>query len=463
MAREIIRLTNRDRFAPMLYSDLYIPSFVNGYSIGMEYIYNWFLSKFPNGFFKTVHVAGKHPFEDFRKFEYGDLVKREKPALAIGSSIQYETEFQDIDMHMVGIDRYMRKTCYDRSFFKDPKHKRYLGIQQEVMNINFTFRCRFSTRAEQIDTFKRMQIAFRIGRTETVDTDMDFHVPYDLMSDLANDEGYLLGEDGRILKPWDFLEYLNAHSQVPFMYKLRYINNKYEFFIRMNNIPLYVDMRNMPDMDDGEQEGQTSNNFHIEWQVSLKLLVPKFYAYYAEQKTTMGIHMKEASVEIYSMRVFDIPEVNDRGWIQFATSNYESDNPNEKYVKEINIKELFVARFDNKVDISLDDLIEDAIQCGISPSSFIDIDVYTNDLMVDRGRIPVSIDWEHRKILLPDKVLNNYFYLAIYTDRLYVNNKILDINGLHPRVKVSKKDDVDRSDTHYDTNAYIEEKGENKL
>ena len=32
-----------------------------------------FLSKFDNGFFRTIHIVGKHPFDDFRRFEYGDI------------------------------------------------------------------------------------------------------------------------------------------------------------------------------------------------------------------------------------------------------------------------------------------------------------------------------------------------------------------------------------------------------
>lgn len=455
MARKKIQIVDRDRFCPKLYADLYIPSYVNGYSIAMEYMHNWFVSKFPKDFFKTIHIAGKHMFDDFRRFEKGEYIKREKPALSIASSIQYETEFDNIDIHMLGIDRYMMKTRYQRSFFKDPIGKRYLGMQQEIMQVNFTLRCRFSTRAQQMDIYKRMQLAFRIGCTETIDTDMDFHVPYELMLDLANDAGYC-DENKAMKDPYEFLTYLNRHSQVPFLYKLRYINGKYEYFIRMNNIPIYLDMRNKPDPDDGEQEGQTSSNYNIDWQVSMKLVVPKFYAYYTEEKCVGTIHVNDTGINVYSMRIFDIPEINNRGWVQYGTSNYQKDE-GEEYVKEMDIALLFKAPVDNKVGISLDDLIEDSIQNGVSPSSFIDIDVYTNDLMANNGKIPVRIDWKDRKIVLPDKISESYYYLAIYIDRLYVNNKIIDTNSIYKnRIQKSKRSEIDRSDDLFTDDVYIE-------
>ena len=150
------------------------------------------------------------------------------------------------------------------------------------------------------------------------------------------------------------------------------------------------------------------------------------------------------------MRVFDIPEVNHKGWVQYGTSNYLKDST-EKYVKEIDIDALFRAPVDRDVDVSLSDLIDDAVNIGISPDAFIDIQVYTNDLAVSKGKLPSSVDWTTRKIILPDNVVNSYFYLVIYVDRLYVNTKIIDINGLYKtrsRITNSKKHDIQDDSTY---------------
>ncbi len=451
MGKEKIEIRDIDRFKPKLYADLYVPSWVNGYSLAMDFVHSWFLSKFPKNFFKTVHVAGKNIFDDFRRFEYGDYVKREKPAVVFTSTINYENEFSNLDLHMFGIERYMMKTDYQRSFFKDPIKKLYLGQASEAMEINFNIRVRFNTRAQQLDWYKRMELLFRIGFTSTIDTDMDFHIPYDLMVDLANDAGFAIDENGTIVSPYDYLLYLNQHSQIPFLYKLRYINGKYEFFIRMNNLPLYLDTRNKLDPDDGEQDGQTSTNFNIDFPIRVIIPVPKFYIYYAEGKVSSDIYVDQSSTNVYSMRVMDIPDINAKGWNMYGTSNYLREK-DEEWVREIDITELFKAPVDRKVGIDLNDLIEDSIQSGISPDTFIDIQVYTDDTLVENGKLTVSMDWENRKIILPENK-NSYFYLIIYTEQGYINSKIIDINRVYKnRITLSKQDPhvVDESHLRYD-------------
>lgn len=446
-----IDINSINRFKPKLYADLYIPSWVNGYSIATEFVYNWFLSKLPNNFFKTIHIAGKHGFDDFRRFEVGDFAKRERPAVSFNGQVQADFDDDYRDIHMVGIDRFIMRTDYQKSFFKDEVKGRFLGMVPEQILTNFEIRCKVSTRAQQMDLYKRLEIACRIGCTETFDTDLDYHVPYDLMIKMAKDTGFGVIDDV-IVDPYSFLRYLNSYSQIPFMYKLRYINGKREFFIRMRNIPIYMDMKNKMSIDDGEQDGQTSRSYHIEMSVSIKVPVPKFFVYYAEGKLVNSIEAVEpedGDISIYSMKVFDIPEVNEKGWVQFATSNYLADKDQQE-VKEIDISELFKAPIDTKINTSLDNLIQDSLDIYISPSRFIDIAIYTNDMMIN-SKIPIKIDWKNRKIILVDRTRNSYFYIAIYIDRLYMNERILEINRSYDnRVKIADKKYVDHypKETH---------------
>ena len=43
-----------------LFRSLSIPSEVHGYSIGVEFMRDWFMEKFPKDFFKTVYINGKN-------------------------------------------------------------------------------------------------------------------------------------------------------------------------------------------------------------------------------------------------------------------------------------------------------------------------------------------------------------------------------------------------------------------
>lgn len=462
MGKDKINIRELDRFRPKLYADLYIPSYMNGYSIAMEFMYNYFMSRFPKNYFNTIHIVGKYMLDDFRRYEYGDRIKREVPMVSIASKVEPTTDFDMIDIHLFGIDRYMMKTDMYRSFFKDYKNKLFLGLVSKTMMVNFAFRLRFETLSLQMDMFNKMNIMFRIGCTTTMDIDADFHIPYNLMSDVAKDAGFQIDANGRIINPYDFLAYLNRNSHIPFLYKLRYINGKREFFIRMMNLPVHIDTRDQPDMDDGEQIGQTSNNYHIDMNIKLMMPVPNFYIYYSEGKVVNDIKLVEpTNVSVYSMRVMDIPDINDKGWNMYATSNYLKDK-NEKVIKEIDISTLFKSPVDNSVGISLDDLIEDAIQNEISPSAFIDIDIYSNDISINSGKIPIKVDWKNRKILFPNHVENSYLYIIIYTEMGYINDKIIDKDGLYKTRMWRSKQTNFTKDDNYDYDPVIEEPNNRK-
>lgn len=443
--RRKIDFVDIDRFKPHLYADLYIPSWVNGYSLAMEFVHNWFLSKVPKGYFKVVHIGGKHILDDLRRFCYGDLIKREKPMVSFTGTVQADFDNDNVDLHMYGIDTYVRKTDYQRSFLKDPERGVYIGISPEQMLVDFAIRCKTSTRPQQMDLYKRLELACRIGCTETFDVDLDFHVPYNLMSNLARDIKYPIDDNGVILNPYKFLSYLNKYSQLPFMYKLRNINGKREFFIRMRDIPLYMDMKNKMSIDDGEQEGQLSTSFHIDLQISVRIPVPKFYIYYNEGKLINSIHtydQKPDDIAVYSMKLFDIPEINKKGWVQLATTNYIPEEQ-ERIVEKINIKELFDVAPDIHTNTSMNDIIEEARKLNYPVDNFIDIQVYTNDASAN-GKLDISIDWKNMEMIMPPKCKYRYFYIAVYVDKLYVNDRIVELGRIYDnRMKLSDKPNKD--------------------
>lgn len=64
-----------------LYKALSIPSFVHGYSLAIEYIKSWFLGKFkefgfPDNYFKTVYINGKHVLDDWKYFNKDNIKKK---------------------------------------------------------------------------------------------------------------------------------------------------------------------------------------------------------------------------------------------------------------------------------------------------------------------------------------------------------------------------------------------------
>lgn len=425
---DIIDVVDIDRFRPSLKCDLFIPSYVHSLSIATEFIYNYVLSRFPDSFFETIHVSGKHPFEDFRRLQKGDMVKRENPSVALSYSIQYDFDDNNLDWNLLSTSKYLKRSQWQRSFFKCPRRGLYLGMDLEAMMINYNFRFRVNTRAEQLDLYNRLRKVFRLGCTETRDIDCDFHLDRDMMTTIAKEAGFAVDEtSGEVINPWNFVRFLNSHSQMPILYKPRMINQKFEYFLRMRNLPVHLDFQNPLDVDDGIQTGMVTSGFTIEFQIATRFPAARTFALYNEGKWHHGIKVeKDEGIKVFSMKVLDIPEENYKGWPMYGHSDYAAEE-DEDIVKEIAIGELFKAPVDIKVGTSLDDIIQDAIDQFVDPNVFIEIAVYTNDLAINgTGRIPIMMDWPNRKIILPSEIRSTYFYIAIYIDREYTNIKVIE-------------------------------------
>ncbi len=447
--KDVIKITNIDRFRPTLKCDLFIPSYVHSLSVATEFIYEYVLSRFPKNYFATINVANSNPLENMRRLSKGDLVKKENPAVSISYNLQYDYNDNNTDNNLLSINKYLRSSQWQRSFFKYPKKGLYIGMDLEAMMINYNFKFRVNTKAEQLDLFNRIRKIFRLGCTETNDIDMDFHIDRALITKVAQEAGFLLDTNGEVVDPWNFVRFLNAYSQMPILYKLRLINQKYEYFLRMRNMPVHLDFQNPLDVDEGNQVGMATKDFIVEFQIAVRFPAPRTFALYNEGKWVHEVHTEDddSGLAVYSVKLCDIPEANYKGWPLYGHSNYISDEPKD-FITEINIGELFKAPADVKVDTSLDDIIQDSINQFISPDSFIEVAVYTNDILTHdlSGRIPVKMDWENRKIILPQNTPDSYFYIAIYIDRNYVNNKVVEITKADKnRVMMSiDKFDVER-------------------
>lgn len=437
---QVLEITNIDRFRPTLKCDLFIPSYIQSLSVATEFVWSYVLGKFPADYFETTFISGKHMLDEFRRYNKGDYHTRENPAVALTYTLQYDFNDNNLDWNWLSTNKYLRTSAWQRSFFKCPKRGLYIGMDLEAMLINYNFKFRVNTRAEQLDLYNRLRKVFRLGCTETNDIDCDFHLDRKLMTKVAEEAGFAIDTDGQIVDPWNFTRFMNAHSQMPILYKLRLINQHYEWFLRMRNLPVHMDFQNALDVDDGQQNGMSTSDFGIEFQIAMRFPAPRTFAFYNEGNWVHTIHTEpNEGITVYSMKLFDIPEENYKGWPLYGHSNYMAEK-DEEVVKYINIGELFKAPVDIKVKTSLDELIQESLDNFISPDLFIEIAVYTNDLLVHgSGRIPIVMDWEKRRIVLPDGIPDSYFYLAIYVDRNYVNDRIIEITDAdHNRVMMSK-------------------------
>ena len=310
-----------------LNSDISVPSTIHGYSIGVEYMKKWFLDKFDDEYFKTVFIDGKSVFDDYRRLSRQELLTIEKPALSIRSVLDVDYNRDFVDMYPGGLKNFARRTCtYDKAFFRDYDSNTYLAMHLRLMKINFQFRARVKTRAQQIDLLEFMKIAFKIGSTHKEYVDMDFHVPKEIIFCIAKDNGFEIDEHKKVKDVVGFLQYLNSHSGFPFMYKLRTINGNNEFFIKVQHLCMHVNTTEQLSIDDGERQGQLDNNFHVEMNCELRIPVPQFYAYYTDHTVELEKKLKRELLGLYNLSdVYPVPEVNDKRWELLIKTDWVND------------------------------------------------------------------------------------------------------------------------------------------
>ena len=92
-----------------LYTSLATPSITNAYSIAMQYIKDWFFSKFSDKYFKSVYIDQKHPLDEFRKFSIKKGLKKLKPSVSISPHITFDYDRETVDLYQADITDYLRR------------------------------------------------------------------------------------------------------------------------------------------------------------------------------------------------------------------------------------------------------------------------------------------------------------------------------------------------------------------
>lgn len=409
-----------------LKQNIAIPSVAHSYGLAVEYMRYWFLKEFDKDFFKSVYVDGKHIFDDFRELNKTPLVK-EKPMLAIVPSINTEYDRDHIDLFEGGREVLTRRTTYHNTgFLQDYENNQFLGIRMKQLEMNFIYKIRVDTRLQQLDLLEYMRLAFRSGCTQGNYINMDIHVPYEIMLNIASDLGYEIVDDckgrKRIVNICSFLKYLNSHSHIPFLYKFRSATGNSEFFIRMKNAFLRIYNLDNIEKDDGEQIGMENNNYHLEMNVQLHFPAPAFYYYYTNKTLDTEYRDRNKLLRLYTFDVLNIdpPNVDENNWRQYITTDYLFDDDDEN--KEIEFKELLE-------DSNLMKVITNCVNSGISPSAFMNIKVYNA-----HKESFIKIDWENYKIVIISALVDNEVNITIYIDLDYFNNQLLLLDS-NDRIK----------------------------
>lgn len=412
-----------DTMGKSLLKNLCVPSTTHAYSVAVEFFKKYILDKFEPGYFKTVYVDGKHLFDDFANINEIELIKRGKPAIAFIPSLDVDFNRDGIDVNISDLTYYARTADYRDSFFKDRERNFYIGLNMELMLMNFTVRVKVNTKAKQLDLQKYMKIAYKVGATSGFYLDMDMHVPYDMLMDLAYKVGFEVDyKNVEIKEPHKFLAYLNSKSDVAFVYKHRRINNRGEFFLRARNMYTHISIPDL-NIDDGERQGQVTSNFFIEFNATMRIPAPKLYVYYAANRAQFIEHIgKSGDIKSYIVNFSNIPSINSKGWEQFITSTYQEKDKSD--VLSIDLKELLAE------DLYLTQLIEYNKSIYMSPSAILDFKIFNNNIQYD-----CNIDWDTLIVSTTKPVEHELSELVIYLNKELANTQTLTMENTDYRVK----------------------------
>ena len=411
-----------------------IPSEVHGYSLAVDFMQRWFYKKFDrlvtnhDGrlFFKTRYVNGKNVFDDFRIFNLQDndtYIKRPKPIVIITPEPNFHNDRRNIKSfaNMLGPDKMINRIDHNKYFFLDSEKKIKVVVSMTTLEVQFNFKIKVDSRAKQIDLLRYMQLNFREGDTESIYLDLDFHIPEDIIFSLAYHSGFV-DEKNNIINNMDFLTYLNKHSKLPITYKLRAINGNPEYFIRVPELYTHIDNTEKLSFDNGERVGMLDNNFTIEMNPILTIPIPYLFAYYTSQEIDMNIPTVEfADLGLYTFKILDIPDSNDKGWEKYASSEIVCNSVlKENESEKLDIRSIFAN--------NLLSYIENIKKCYLSPSIFIDFKLFdTNGCNIN-----YRIDWFNYELEILGPIYEDRKCLLVtYVDNSYINEKMIESNKLN--------------------------------
>ena len=411
---------------PNLYNNLMLPSYVHGYSLAIEYMTKWFEARFPKNYFKSIYIDGSHVIDGYKHFSKM-MVKGENPRARIIPRVQYEYDMENLDLYQAPPNLYLRRTELQDSFFKDRERNLFLAFVPRALRMDFNFKVRVNTRSQQLDLFNQMELNFRVGATQAEDISVDFHVPKAIMLDIANKAGFII-KNNEVVDIIDFLHYLNLHSELPFLFKLRAINQKSEFFVRLSNLYTHIAIRDKLEVDDGERDGKLDTNFCVEMNATLTMPIPHFYVFYNAVAPIQDIEVKEpdsGTIAIYTVNLIDIPQVDEHGWNQACYTDYLTEKDDET----IDISTLFYG--DNVIAKT----INHDLALGVSPSHFINIKLYRDE---DLAReLEFTMDWKNKIIHLNKPMDEEVVHIVLYHDRDYINELASVLNDYN-KTRVGK-------------------------
>lgn len=408
----------------LMRTSVILPSQQQAFAVCTEVILQWFLDKYPEKFFNSVYVDGSHSFDEFRKLsKINQQMRKTNPLLALVPNIDpsYNRDWIDSTPE---IPMLLRRSRFEGVFLSDVQHNKGLHLQLifKTIKMNFVFKMRLDTRGQQLDMMEYIKVKHRAGWSETLTKDMDIHVPKAIISQIAFDNAFDLSEGGNPKNPMEVLNYLNTHSVIPFMYKLRCATGNDEYFIKVPDCTVHIKSE-IPSMDDGERNNSISTNYNIEFPLEVEMTAPYCYTYFSQKEDHRYLnsnpYITNANmVSIMQAALTVIPKEDMNHWALLTTTEYGVDECDIGKPLDINFKELFAG-----TDIGM--VLDYTQKIALSPALFLNFILFN-----DSKQLEYTMDWGTVTAHIENGIAVDRTIIGIYVDMKYVNDTIIFIKEL---------------------------------
>lgn len=403
-----------------LLSSVTLPSQYASYAVCVEFAKEWFLEKFQDHYFNSIYVEGSHTFDEFRKFSDINLqLKRSNPLLAIIPTIDMTHNRQWIDS-TPEMPMMMRRSRMEGTFFHDIRDNRGLHLQLQFKTIlmNFTFKIRLDTRGEELDMVEFIKFKHRAGLTETRDLCLDIHVPKQIISQIAFDNGIKMYEDGTPVDSSAMLKYLNSHSLIPFLYKLRCATGNNEYFIKVPDCTAHIKTE-FPTYDEGERQDMLTTNYNIDFNIEVEMVAPYCYTYYSQReqnwiKNVSPIDPNKHYICVMQAAKTEVPPEDEHHWKMITETpiQYEIDESDLGTELDIDFSSQFA-----RTDVGA--VIKYTLDMGLNPYLFMNFKIFN-----DAVECGYNMDWRTLVMHLNRKATNQVVVIGVYCDNEYIMNTI---------------------------------------
>lgn len=408
----------------LMRTSVILPSQQQAFAVCTEVILNWFLDKYPDSYFNSVYVDGTHSFDEFRKLsKINQQMRKTNPLLALVPSIDpsYNRDWIDSTPE---IPMLLRRSRFEGTFLSDIEHNKglHLQLQFKTIKMNFLYKIRLDTRGQQLDMMEYIKVKHRAGWSETLVKDMDIHVPKAIISQIAFDNGFDLHEGGEPKNPIALLNYLNTHSLIPFMYKLRCTTGNNEYFIKVPNCTVHIKSE-LPTMDEGERINSITTNYNIEFPLEVEMTAPYCYTYFSQKDEhrylNAGPSINDNTVVIMQAALTTVPQEDRNHWPLITTPvEYGVDECDIGKPLDIDFKELFA-----NTEIGM--VLDYTQKIAISPAVFLNFMMFN-----DSKPLEYTMDWGKMVAHIDKGIAVDRTIIGIYVDKKYVNDTIIFLKEL---------------------------------